>query len=83
MANSRLESVAEELEAQAGALAGKDARILREKVEKELSDAEMSGASEELVNRLDRLLILLTDAMRENVCANTKCPHYSKKCKMR
>ncbi len=36
----------------------------------------------ELADRLDMLLIELTDASRD-VCTNTKCPYYGKRCKMR
>lgn len=49
-------------------------------VEKIVSDAD--NASPELIDRLDDLLISLTDASRD-VCKNIKCPHYNKKCKMR
>ena len=36
----------------------------------------------ELEGRLDMLLMELTEAARD-VCTNTKCPHYGKRCKMR
>ncbi|MCX8206581.1 MAG: hypothetical protein N3G75_01950 [Methanothrix sp.] len=36
----------------------------------------------ELEDRLDMLLMELTEASRD-VCTNTKCPHYGKRCKMR
>ena len=71
-----------ELEIQAGSLKGEKAKALIDTVAEALSKAERNHASSELVDRLDRLLMTLTDASRE-VCTNTKCPHYSKKCKMR
>jgi HPt (histidine-containing phosphotransfer) domain-containing protein len=77
------EQYVHELEAQAGSLKGEKARNLKKKVENALAEAESICVGSELVNRLDRLLIVLTEASRENVCTNTKCPHYDKKCKMR
>ncbi len=58
-----------------------NAKSLKREVEAALSTAD--DASPELIDRLDMLLITLTEASRENVCTNTKCPHYNKKCKMR
>jgi hypothetical protein len=53
-------------------------------VEEALSLAESDIAADpQILSRLDHLLIVLTEAARENVCTNTKCPHYSKKCRMR
>jgi hypothetical protein len=40
-------------------------------------------AGAEIVDRLDMMLMTLTEAATENVCTNTKCPHYDKKCRMR
>ena len=77
------EQLVHELEVQAGSLKGEKARNLKKKVEKALAKAESICMDSELVNRLDRLLIILTDSSRENVCTNTKCPHYDKKCRMR
>ena len=78
------EQLVHELEVQAGSLKGEKAKNLKKKVEKALTEAESSICMDlELVNRLDRLLIILTESSRENVCTNTKCPHYDKKCKMR
>ena len=48
-----------------------------------LGQAKQASAREDVINRLDMMLLALTDAAKENVCINTKCPHYSKKCKMR
>ena len=77
------EQYVHELEVQAGSLRGEKARNLKEKVEKALAEAESVCMGSELVNRLDRLLIILTESSRENVCTNTKCPYYDKKCRMR
>ena len=56
---------------------------LKKEVEKALNIAEEADASPEIIDRLDGLIIMLTEASRENVCTNTKCPHYNKKCRMR
>ncbi len=74
-----------QLEAETTDLNGErmQARHLKEKVEEALSKAESLFLDQEIVNRLDMLLIRLTEASKENVCTNTKCPHYNKKCKMR
>ena len=71
-----------ELEIQAGSLKGEKAKALKDTVAEALSKAESDQASSDLIDRLDSLLMTLTEASRE-VCTNTKCPHYSKKCKMR
>ena len=60
-----------------------DFRVLKEDIQRVLDWAETNSANSELINRLDNLLVYLTEASRENVCTNTKCPHYNKKCKMR
>jgi hypothetical protein len=59
------------------------ARALKEKVERALSSAESQSPDADIISRLDLLLIVLTQAAKENVCTNTRCPHYDKKCKMR
>jgi len=71
-----------DLEDQAAYLKGEKARILKEKAESALARAEADHASADLLDRLDMLLVNLTEASRD-VCANTRCPHYGKKCKMR
>jgi hypothetical protein len=71
-----------ELEARAGSTKGEKARDLKKVVEKALAEAEGSHASADLIDRLDGLLMVLTEASRD-VCTNAKCPHYNKKCKMR
>ena len=59
------------------------AGIMLQKVAKALSEAEAASADASLIDRLDNMQMVLTEAMKENICTNTKCPHYSKKCKMR
>ena len=59
------------------------AGIMLQKVAKALSEAEAASADASLIDRLDNMQMVLTEAAKENVCTNTKCPHYSKKCKMR
>jgi len=59
------------------------AHSMLQKVTKALSEAEAASADASLIDRLDMMQILLTEAAKENVCTNTKCPHYNKKCKMR
>jgi len=71
-----------ELEDRAAYLKGEKARALKEEVAKSLDRAEAAHAGAELIDRLDDLLLTLTEASRD-VCTNTRCPHYNKKCKMR
>lgn len=71
-----------EMEDRAAYLKGEKARALKEEVEKALDKAESSRSEPELIDRLDALLLSLTEASRD-VCTNTKCPYYNKKCKMR
>ena len=59
------------------------AHNMLQKVVKALSMAEASSADASLIDRLDMMQMVLTQAAKENVCTNTKCPHYNKKCKMR
>lgn len=77
---SDFEQLAAELELRAR---GEDIRALKKDIEAALSKAEAAGADPAIIDRLDGMLISLTEASRENVCSNTKCPHYNKKCKMR
>jgi hypothetical protein len=73
-----------DLESRAGKVnGGEDARALKNEVSEAVSRAESDHAPAGIVDRLDQLLMKLTQAARENVCTNTKCPHYNKKCKMR
>jgi len=71
-----------DLEDQAAYLKGEKARILKEKAASALARAEAAHAGTDLLDRLDMLLVNLTEASRD-VCTNTRCPHYGKKCKMR
>jgi hypothetical protein len=83
-ASSVWDKLAAELESQTkSARAGEEARMLKMRVENAISEAENDIAPPYIIDRLDQLLMILTEASRENVCANTKCPHYSTKCKMR
>ena len=59
------------------------AQNMLEKVARALSEAEAESADASLIDRLDMMQMVLTEAAKENVCTNTKCPHYNKKCKMR
>jgi len=59
------------------------AHNMLEKVARALSEAEAASADASLIDRLDMMQMVLTEAAKENVCTNTKCQHYNKKCKMR
>ncbi len=59
------------------------ARNMLAKVAAALSQAEEASADIAVIDRLDMMQILLNEAVKDNVCTNTKCPHYNKKCKMR
>ena len=81
-----MESISEnevrDLEDRAAYLKGEKARSLKEEAASILAKAEAAHASSDLLDRLDMLLVNLTEASRD-VCTNTRCPHYGKKCKMR
>jgi hypothetical protein len=77
-----MENAVRELEAQAGSSKGEKARVLLGKAEKLMAEAEAASAGQEIIGRLDDLVVQLTEASRD-VCTNTRCPHYNKKCKMR
>ena len=81
-----METIAEreirDLEDRASYIKGKKARVLKDEVEVAMARAEASELGAELIDRLDILLLNLTEASRD-VCTNTRCPHYGKKCKMR
>jgi acetyl-CoA carboxylase alpha subunit len=79
---SIVEKIVRELEAQAGSAKGEKAKALKGTVEAALADVEATPARREIIDRLDNLLVVLTEASRD-VCSNTRCPHYNKKCKMR
>ncbi|HSD58587.1 MAG TPA: hypothetical protein VLB04_10425 [Methanotrichaceae archaeon] len=76
------DALVRELEAQAGSAKGEKARALKKIAEKALAEAESLHASPELIDRLDGLLMVLIEASRD-VCTNTLCPQYNKKCRMR
>ena len=59
------------------------AHNMLQKVSEALSEAEAASADASLIDRLDMMQMVLTEAAKENVCTNTKCQHYNKKCKMR
>jgi hypothetical protein len=59
------------------------AHLLLQKVAKLSSEAEAASSDASLIDRLDMMQMVLTQAAKENVCTNTKCPHYNKTCKMR
>ncbi|MCX6672754.1 MAG: hypothetical protein NTY37_03135 [Methanothrix sp.] len=59
------------------------AHNMLEKVARALFEAEAASADASLIDRLDIMQMVLTEAAKENVCTNAKCPHYNKKCKMR
>jgi hypothetical protein len=59
------------------------AHDIKSRVGEALRTAEAGLADSEVIDRLDHLLILSTEAARVDVCNNTKCPHYNKNCKMR
>ena len=71
-----------DLEDRASYIKGKKARVLKDEVEVAMARAGAAGLGSELIDRLDILLLNLTEASRD-VCTNTRCPHYGKKCKMR
>ncbi len=55
---------------------------LKQRVAQALQEVE-SSIGAEIIDRLDMMLMTLTEAAKENVCTSTKCPHYNKKCRMR
>jgi hypothetical protein len=86
MSGESWRAVADELEVEARGIQGEKMRALelKARVERALLQAESDlSADPQETSRLDHLLMVLTEAAKENVCTNTRCPHYSKKCKMR
>lgn len=78
------EELANDLEAKARATrAGESAKALKHEVDEAIAKAESDHVPADIINRLDQLLLTLIEASRDNVCTNTKCPHYNKKCRMR
>ena len=64
-----------DLEERASYIKGEKARVLKEEVEVAMARAEASELGAELIDRLDLLMLNLTEASRD-VCTNTRCPHY-------
>jgi hypothetical protein len=78
------EKLVSELETQAPAVrTSESAKILKSKVQEAITEAESNSAPTCVIDRLDLLMMVLTESSRENVCTNTRCPHYEKKCRMR
>lgn len=78
--DSNFEKLVSDLESRARS---ENAATLKKEAEDALHNAEAVDADPKIIDRLDDLIIRLTEASRENVCTNTKCPHYNKKCRMR
>ncbi len=57
--------------------------MLLAKVAQALSLAESNCPDAAVIDRLDMMQMVLTEEAKQNVCTNTKCPHYHSKCKMR
>ncbi len=78
------EKLANDLQAKALIVsAGESSKALKYEVEEAITKAESNHAPPDIIDRLDLLLLKLTEASRDNVCTNIKCPHYNKKCRMR
>ena len=78
------EKLVAELEAQALAIrTSESAKMLKSKVQEAMTLAESNSAPQGIIDRMDLLMLVLTESSRENVCTNIKCPHYDKKCRMR
>ena len=78
----RWDDLLQDLEAQAKSPGKAKASALKAQVEKLMEESEAVSAPPDVVDRLDGLLMTLTEAVRD-ACTNEKCPHYGKKCKMR
>ena len=59
------------------------AKTLKSEFQEAITGAESSSAPSSIIDRLDLLMLFLTESSRENVCTNTRCPHFDKKCRMR
>jgi hypothetical protein len=78
------EKLVAELEVQAMATrTSESAKTLKSKVQEAMTLAESNSAPPGIIDRMDLLMLVLTESSRENVCTNTTCPHYDKKCRMR
>lgn len=77
-------AIVRKLEAEFDSLDGEKMRALELKSRTAAAlDLAESAADAAVISRLDSLLVRLTEKAKENVCTNTKCPHYYKKCRMR
>lgn len=78
------ENLVADLESQARTVrTSEGAKTIKSKVQETLNWAEIASAPSGIIDRLDLLMLDLTESSRENVCTNTRCPHYDKKCRMR
>ena len=76
------DGILQDIEAQAKSPGKAKASALKAQVEKLMEEAEAGSAPSDVLDRLDGLLMILAEAVRD-ACTNEKCPHYGKKCKMR
>ena len=78
------EKLVAELESLAlAARTSESAKALKSRVQEAMTKADGNSAPCGIIDRLDMLMLTLTELSRENVCTNTRCPHYDKKCRMR
>jgi len=78
------EKLVAELESLAlAARTSESAKALKSRVQEAMTEADGNSAPCGIIDRLDLLMLTLTESSRENVCTNTRCPHYDKKCRMR
>jgi hypothetical protein len=60
-----------------------EALRLKKEAEEALAMAELEHANAEVQDRLDLLILDLTEKARESACTNQNCPHRGDKCRMR
>jgi len=78
------EKLVAELESLAlAARTSESAKAIKSRAQEAMTEADDNSAPCNIIDRLDLLILALTESSRENVCTNTRCPHYDKKCKMR
>ena len=66
------EKLVDELESQALAVGTSEgAKTLKSKVQEAMTEAEINSAPSAIIDRLDLLVLALTESSRENVCTNT------------
>lgn len=74
------EKIVAELESRALAIkTSESAKTLKSEVQEAITEAENNSVSSGIIDRLDQLMMAVTELSRENVCTNTRCPHYDKK----